>query len=38
MVVLPAPDGPIKAVTEFSFKHKLIIHYGEDNQFWFVKV
>ena len=34
----PSGIGVIKAVTEFSFKHKLIIHYGEDNQFWFVKV
>jgi len=34
----PSGVGVIKAVTEFSFKNKLLVGYGEDNQFWFVKV
>lgn len=30
--------GVIKAVNEFAYQNKVVIHYGEDNQFWFVKV
>ena len=29
--------GVIKAVNEFAFEKKVIINYGDDNQFWFVK-
>ena len=29
--------GVIKAVNEFAFDKKVIITYGDDNQFWFVK-
>lgn len=30
--------GVIKAVSEFAYKYKVLQHYGEDNQFWFVKI
>ncbi len=34
----PSGVGVIEAVTEFAFKNHLLVGYGEDNQFWFVKV
>jgi hypothetical protein len=34
----PSGVGVIKAVSEFTFENGLINGYGEDNQFWFVKV
>ena len=34
----PSGVGVIKAVTEFSRDKNIIVHYGDDNQFWFVKV
>jgi len=30
--------GVIKAVSEFAFMHKLVVTYGTDRQFWFVKI
>ena len=29
--------GVVKAVSEFAYKHKLVVTYGTDRQFWFVK-
>ena len=34
----PSGVGVIEAVTKFAYKNKLIVNYGEDSQFWFVKV
>ncbi len=34
----PSGVGVIKAVAEFVKNKSLIVHYGEDDQFWFVKV
>ena len=34
----PSGLGVIEAVTHFAYKNKLLVNYGEDNQFWFVKV
>lgn len=33
----PSGLGVIEAVSEFAFKNHLLVGYGEDNQFWFVK-
>ena len=30
-------QGVVKAVSEFAYKHKLVVTYGTDRQFWFVK-
>ena len=30
-------QGVVKAVYEFAYKHKLVVTYGTDRQFWFVK-
>ncbi len=34
----PSGLGVIEAVNEFAYKYKVIVNYGEDNQFYFVKV
>jgi hypothetical protein len=34
----PSGLGVIKAVYEFAYKHKVIVNYETDNQFYFVKV
>jgi|TARA_Y100000294_G_C8518311_1_gene321810 hypothetical protein len=34
----PGGKGIIKAVSEFTFMHKLVVTYGTDRQFWFVKI
>ena len=34
----PSGVGVIEAVTKFAYKNNLLVNYGEDNQFWFVKV
>ena len=34
----PSGLGVIKAVNEFAYKHKVIVNYETDNQFYFVKV
>ena len=34
----PSGVGVIEAVTKFAYRNKLLVHCGEDKQFWFVKV